>query len=277
MAKPDGEVVLAFDRAQRLYARTDGVRANLDMRRIRGLGGTRRLRQRHANIASALGLKRKLPTEPITLDDDIPTLFSDEDAQWVHVADEVAGVAAVMDIVMSWQRRAGYRPDGTVILVPSSRLGRAVVEAFATFDIDSNHIFPAPGEPGDMRTRKRRRKASFVPDDQRLKVATIHSYKGWEADDVIILEPPSGRETSPAALYVALTRPRSRLVVVASVDDYGLSSMFDERPVDPDEVVVEAAGAALARQEPATPRTHMTGALDDGQEKLPPPAEWDFP
>ncbi len=65
---PQGGGMLAFDRAQRLYAREDGIKSVLDMRRVKKLGGTRRLRMRHAQIASSLGVSTRLPTERIELD-----------------------------------------------------------------------------------------------------------------------------------------------------------------------------------------------------------------
>lgn len=191
------------------------------------LNGSRRLRLRHANIATALGASRRLPTERIELDDESPVLFSDDDARWISVADVESAIVAVGDVLEAWRSADGYRTDGTVVLVPSVTVGQALVAYLGELDFEANHVFPEEGEDSG-----RRRKVSFVPHDQRIKVATIHSFKGWEADDVIVVEPPSTGSTSASQVYVALTRPKSRLVVVASSDPYGLRQYFDTDDVE---------------------------------------------
>ena len=247
---PDGGVLLAFDRAQRLYARVDGIEDRLDMRRVKKLNGTRRLRLRHANIASALGASRRLPTERIELDEGMPTLFSDDDAKWASVPDTAAALAVARDVLERWRAADGYRTDGTVVLVPSIPIGRALVTLLSEGDIETNHVFPEGSDEADGR----RRKLSFVPHDQRVKVATIHSFKGWEADDVVVIEPPSGGARSAAAVYVALTRPKSRIVVVASSDPHQLRQHFDDLLAEPDPTVVARAEALLAKARAAEGR-----------------------
>jgi hypothetical protein len=264
---PGGEVVLAFDRAQRLYARDDGISNRMDMRRIKKLNGTRRLRQRHADIASEMGASRRLPTERIVLDDGIEPLFSDEDAKWAQVRDTPTALATTADVLTRWRERDGYRPDGTVVLVPSNSVGQAVVSLLADVDVATNHIFALDASD----RRGRRSKQSFVPNDQRVKVSTIHSYKGWEAEDVIVLEPPfSGEERLAAAAYVALTRAKSRLMVIASADPYGIRRHFDEFLAEPDKLLLKRARRLLGAD-----ITGVRGADGRGTD-LPPPEEWEY-
>jgi UvrD-like helicase C-terminal domain len=247
---PAGGVMLAFDRAQRLYARADGIQGRLDMRYVKKLNGTRRLRLRHANIATTLGASRRLPTAKIELDEGVPALFSDDDAKWASVPDAAAALAVARDVLERWRAADGYRTDGTVVLVPSNPIGRALVTLLGEGDIETNHIFSmGPGEVDG-----RRRKLSFGPHDQRVKVATIHSFKGWEADDVVLVEPPSGGSQSAAAVYVALTRPKSRIVVVASTDPYQLRQHFDELLAEPDPAVVTRAEELIAQARAAEGR-----------------------
>ena len=246
---PEAGVLLAFDRAQRLYARADGVGKRLDMRKVKKLNGSRRLRLRHANIATALGTSRRLPTERIELDDESPVLFADDDARWISVADVESAIVAVGDVLEAWRSADGYRTDGTVVLVPSVIVGQALVAYLGELDFEANHVFPEEGEDSG-----RRRKVSFVPHDQRIKVATIHSFKGWEADDVIVVEPPSSGPTSASQVYVALTRPKSRLVVVASSDPYGLRQHFDADDVEVDDARQARAGELLTQARAAQKR-----------------------
>jgi hypothetical protein len=220
----------------------DGIKDRLDMRFVKKLNGTRRLKLRHANIATALGASRRLPTEKIELDEGVQVLFSDDDAMWASVAGSGEALAVVRNVLERWRAIDGYRTDGTVVLVPSIPIGRALVELLAEGDIETNHVFPVGSDEVDGR----RRKLSFVPHDQRVKVATIHSFKGWEADDVVVVEPPSGGSQSAAAVYVALTRPKSRIVVVASSDPYQLRQHFDELAVELDPAIAARAMELLA-------------------------------
>jgi superfamily I DNA/RNA helicase len=85
-----------------------------------------------------------------------------------------------------------------------------------------------------------------VPHDQRVKVATIHSFKGWEADEVVVVEPPFGGERAAEAMYVALTRAKSRMVVISSSDPYQLRAQFDPIVSEPDESLVARSADLLA-------------------------------
>jgi hypothetical protein len=221
-------VLVAFDRAQRLYARLDGLGPRMDMRRVKKLNATQRLRRRHADIATALGAARGLPTDRIELDDEAEGLFQEAPAQWIAVEDTANAIAATRSLLESWRQADGYRTDASVVLVPSARVGRALVALLREGDIECNHIFP----PDEAEARSR--KVAFVPHDQRAKVATIHAFKGWEAEDVIVVEPPYGGSRSAAALYVALTRSKSRLAIVASADPYELQKHFDIGASDAD-------------------------------------------
>ena len=145
---PDGGVMLAFDRAQRLYARADGIEGRLDMRRVKKLNGTRRLRLRHANIASAMGASRRLPTERIELDENMPVLFSDDDAKWASVPDTAAALAVARDVLERWRTADGYRTDGTVMLVPSIPIGRALVALLSAVGRIFGDVFTPPPTAG---------------------------------------------------------------------------------------------------------------------------------
>lgn len=254
LSSPSGGRLAAFDRAQRLYARSDAISDRLDMRRVKKLKGTKRLRRRHASIANALGLSQHLPTERIELDDEGPQLLSEGAAGWLVVGDTAGAVAGARTLYERWRAEDGYRGDGAVFLVWSSQVGRALVHLLAEGDTSTNHIF-SPNRGDD----DRRRKESFVPNDQRPKVATIHSFKGWEADDVIVVEPRGRSLRAVAGLYVALTRTKARLAVLASSDALGLRPQFDSLAMEPNPELVTRARELLERAD----RTSSSTSADD--------------
>ncbi|MNY72039.1 hypothetical protein D3C86_2105030 [compost metagenome] len=52
--------------------------------------------------------------------------------------------------------------------------------------------------------------------DGRLKMCTIHSYKGWESLNIVLFIPPShpDLEALDAIVYTAMTRARQKLYVL---------------------------------------------------------------
>jgi len=78
-----------------------------------------------------------------------------------------------------------------------------------------NHILTADdGHPG--RKQRRFRKRTFAADDTRLKVSTIHSFKGWELSTVLLITPTDDQfweAQAPYLFYVAMTRTQQNLIV----------------------------------------------------------------
>jgi len=57
--------------------------------------------------------------------------------------------------------------------------------------------------------------------DSRLKMSTIHSFKGWELQNIILVTPDS--ESYPNIdyrMYIALTRTRENIIVFNRVSKY---------------------------------------------------------
>ncbi len=107
-----------------------------------------------------------------------------------------------------------------VILLPSSKIGLEAVEFFKNFNIDVNHIFyyKEYGNYGKFG----RKKKSFWLNDKRLKMSTIHSFKGWEASNVIILIPNYWKEPKEldSIVYTAMTRTQENLMVFNTNERY---------------------------------------------------------
>ena len=64
----------------------------------------------------------------------------------------------------------------------------------------------------------RLKKYRFRIDSPYLKMSTIHSFKGWEARNVIIVTPE--KKSIDSQLYAALTRVRENLIVFNRNEKY---------------------------------------------------------
>ena len=69
--------------------------------------------------------------------------------------------------------------------------------------------------------------------DGRLKMSTIHSFKGWEVPNVIVVIPSSfsgSEELYDSIVYTAITRSRENLIIInahARYREFG-ECIFDE-------------------------------------------------
>lgn len=74
----------------------------------------------------------------------------------------------------------------------------------------------------DKEAIEHQKKVHFTMEDDVLKLSTIHSYKGWEAQNVIIILEPEGDEEycvpanldTPEIIYTAITRASESLFVI---------------------------------------------------------------
>ncbi|MCU0646073.1 MAG: AAA family ATPase, partial [bacterium] len=102
-------------------------------------------------------------------------------------------------------------PSDIVILLPDKYIGRECVNYFEQRKISVNHVFEDEEESSYHKHKK-----AFWNGDGRLKMSTIHSFKGWECLNVIIYVPVKTK-MSPDRLdkiiYTAITRTRENLIV----------------------------------------------------------------
>lgn len=107
----------------------------------------------------------------------------------------------------------------TVVLLPDRIFGLQCVSYFKDkMNIEVNHIFETDN---DIRSRKH--KKSFWMGDSRLKISTIHSFKGWEVLNVILFIPEEfygSQELYNRVIYTALTRTRQNLIVINAHEYY---------------------------------------------------------
>ena len=91
------------------------------------------------------------------------------------------------------------------------------VRYFESKQIHVNHVF------GDESDTSRHHKKSFWMGDSRLKMSTIHSFKGWEVLSVILyIDEEFFGDLShlDAIIYTAITRSRENLIVLNSHSRY---------------------------------------------------------
>lgn len=105
-----------------------------------------------------------------------------------------------------------FSPSDIVILLPNHGLGMQCAKFFQSKQIGVNHVFE-DGAEGSFKTHKK----SFWNGDGRLKMCTIHSFKGWECLNVVLFIPDrvkgSQRELD-SVVYTAMTRTRENLIVL---------------------------------------------------------------
>ena len=114
--------------------------------------------------------------------------------------------------IRSEQLKSGEgHPSDIVILLPTKSMGNEAVKEFEKQNIEVNHVFEE-----EMASRYHHHKKAFWLGDSRLKMCTIHSFKGWEAVHVILLIPEEwkGSGNLDALVYTAMTRTRENLIVL---------------------------------------------------------------
>lgn len=118
----------------------------------------------------------------------------------------------------------------TVILLPDKNFGNECVKYFEeTKNMKVNHVFE-----NEVEKRYHKHKKAFWMGDSRLKISTIHSFKGWEVLNVILYIPENyygGDDAFDKIVYTAMTRTRQNLIVINSNKRYsdfgnGLSNMW---------------------------------------------------
>jgi thymidine kinase len=139
---------------------------------------------------------------------DHPTLV------WQNVDDFEAASTKAVSAVRHLTADKDVHPEDIVVLVPNHKEGRRASALFEEEGYSVNHVFGKDGSD----TYSRRKKKAFVMDDGRLKLSTIHSFKGWEIVNVLILTPGDERSIPPQAnldllLYTAITRAQNNLFV----------------------------------------------------------------
>ncbi len=150
-----------------------------------------------------------------------PDLFNqyEEHSVWwnIRTDDWLDKVNDAYDLIK--EKGSSKHCSDTVILVPNKNYGLACVSHFEKKrNIKVNHVFE-----DDIEKKFHKHKKAFWMGDGRLKISTIHSFKGWEALNVILLiSDDFSRDTyiSDRLVYTAMTRTRQNLIIINASSRY---------------------------------------------------------
>lgn len=158
------------------------------------------------NIDSDIKLKREDLKDKYN-----PLLFDkldDSVITWNNLTNEEQLFDIIYKIVINFGNQLIHPSDITVLL-PSHEIGRKFVKFMKNKNYDVNHVFSILDE--------KNHKKSFWMGDGRLKSSTIHSFKGWECENVIIYIPEEIYDSVVSfdkIIFTAITRSKKRLCIL---------------------------------------------------------------
>jgi superfamily I DNA and RNA helicase len=135
----------------------------------------------------------------------------------------------VIETAVDWLMfKKKCHPSDIIILTPNHKEGMQLVRTFNRKS-NRNRIYSVNHVFSDNPRWDKRNKKSFWMGDGRLKMSTIHSFKGWELLNIVLLTPEGyGKDEGniDSLMYTAMSRTLQNLVVVNRMDkywDYGKS------------------------------------------------------
>lgn len=234
---PDGELVLFADGRQDVHGRFRlWKRLPVPFRAWRQLNGnSQRLPDFVARWLNLVAAQNRVGDEAdpplIPAGNALPGLEGGDfyPLWWADLESEVAGVEAVPCAVRLIQKQfPDVHPSDIVVLTHRRQIGTRIVGVLCR-DFGQNtvkHIFgdtAVADMHGSDNGVVRKQKVAFHEADGRFKACTIHSFKGWEAQHVILLWTPIQHQTEEdrakiaSLFYTGASRCR-RSMVILNVD-----------------------------------------------------------
>ncbi len=130
---------------------------------------------------------------------------------WKEIAPSYESVTRYAIAAFKKLKNSGESASDIIFLVSNVKVGLALVEQFKSLNIEVNHVFE--DAEADSKTHKR----AFWMGDGRLKICTIHSFKGWELQNVVLVIPPYEEDehvSLDSLIYTALTRVKHNIIVL---------------------------------------------------------------
>ena len=194
------------------------------------LKGTFRLNDNVAKVANRLISFSKQTFESEDLEPIGPQQYGLYRPIWIEGAEENLLAALAAEIRRLIESSAQTAPADIVILVCSYEDGWKVLERLEALGYPSIFNFETRDERKRLEKQysgerlklrldnlRRARKLGFWMRSDRIKVCTIHSFKGWELRRVLVLFNPTGPEQEEnriPLLYTAITRSLESLMVL---------------------------------------------------------------
>ncbi|NYB52396.1 MAG: UvrD-helicase domain-containing protein [Methanobacteriaceae archaeon] len=224
--KERNELFLVCDEKQNIYGRElswiDGKMENVQFRgRWAELNTIHRLPREIAELAKKFSEKFDLSSS-VEFDYAQTLLLNDNSSffRWENIKTKNS-LSKVYEAYKSFYQNNNlskeFKPSDIVILLPKNKLGKDLVEFFHQKDIPCDHVFIT-----QKNSQYRSKKISSV-NDERLKLSTIHQFKGWESPNVILLIPEhwsGGNKNLDAVVYTAITRTLKNLIVLNCNERY---------------------------------------------------------
>lgn len=148
--------------------------------------------------------------------EDNPVLLHSHHIVWINIS-EVEWLDYIYNAFLRLKKE-GYSPSDIVILIPNHKMGKEAVQLFRNQNIEVNHVFEE-----DEEVKYHPHKKAFWMGDSRLKMSTIHSFKGWELLNIILFIPERASESNKrldSIVYTALTRTRENVIILNSNKRY---------------------------------------------------------
>ncbi len=203
--KQKGEMLLCADRAQNVYGVLPWTEQAMKSAGFHGdwmsLENSYRLSPSLCKLASSfieLFLPNSENPRPLPPQGEIE--FHTE-LKWIQTQSHLATCTCadeLINIVTKSNPAISYA-DLTCI-VETSQSGKLLVAELMRRKINCIHTF------GDGERESRRKKLAFFKGDARVKVTTIHSFKGWEASALVLLITSSRSIESMSLVYAGITR-----------------------------------------------------------------------
>ncbi len=220
------EVVVVCDKKQNIYGRDmdwldkrrSGVEQFGDWIELKTIV---RLPERVARLAREYSERYNLNQDVRVDRVERPDLFNQytEHTVWWNIENRQWRPKLVEAYELMVGQATSKQVSDTVILLPDAKRGLECARHFEEKrNIKVNHVFEDEHEK-----RFHRRKRAFWMGDGRLKMSTIHSFKGWEVLNVILFLPDTimgDEELYDRLVYTAITRTRQNLIVINACSRY---------------------------------------------------------
>jgi hypothetical protein len=133
-----------------------------------------------------------------------------------------SSLSTCIEKLMGALMKSGAQPSDIAVLVRSHRTGELIVQEIERKEgrfVPIQHVFGAEGPDSE---ESKRRKHAFWMGRGNLKSCTVHSFKGWELNHIIVIwEGDEASKKDVAELYVALSR------ALLSIHVINLNRCFD--------------------------------------------------
>jgi hypothetical protein len=219
------ELVIVCDKKQNIFERNLNW---LDKRVTRN--GIEKFKDNYIDLTITFRLPKKVAlmsnefSEIFKLDqelktgkiDDNPVLFHSQHIIWLNISENE--LEYYINQSYDKLKKEGYSASDIVFLFNKHKIGCQAVDFFRNKGIEVNHVF----ENGS-RSNSYSHKKSFWMGDGRLKMSTIHSFKGWELLNIVLYISPENsfeKNNLDSLYYTAMTRTRENIIVLNANTKY---------------------------------------------------------